>query len=692
MNSSGLGLIAGTNGPDPYAAFVNASGLVAPPLSGFMNGQFTTGAISASGLALVGGADNVSAYVAQLLPDGTITPISAPLNIVESVAINDSGVGLIGGEGTGINPYAAYVFPDGSLTPITTTLSDAGHIYTVSINQSGNGVIGGWDDNMVTLNFAFTVTSDGNAVPIDLDTPDFCEINSSAINSSGTILLGGQDFDANCAVAYLVNGTVTPLLNCSSSGVINCAALNDSGLGLIAGNLAGTAYAAIVQPDGNLIAVFDSPMSGSINGIALNEAGIGLIGGSIDSSAYLALVAPNGALTPLNASDPSVINSVAFGPFAFNAIADQAVPTACGPFGSAIYSQLTANSALNTHFIQKNKIWSQPYNNSETTTTRNPASIFGDEKLLASNEALLPSFSQSFLSLSPTAEATVKNSKAPVSKRNSIWIQPFGDYIHVKKQGSNPTFSNEIGGALIGYERENTNYIVGATLGYAFNYIDYSQSLGHCKLQEEMASLYGAFYANHFWLASALWGGIYQFHNKRHTFSHITSKGHSHGWILAPYLEMASPWQIGSSGKCYIEPFFSLNWVNNWQHSFTESGHSGLNLKMPRIHDSLLQSELGLRFYERLVYGWGDFCLEEKFSYINLAPFGFKSTNTAFVGSPSNFPIAIGTSKTQNLGAFQILGAFVPRNSCCYGGFSFQASAGSSFQSYFGSLFWGVNF
>ena len=114
---------------------------------------------------------------------------------------------------------------------------------------------------------------------------------------------------------------------------------------------------------------------------------------------------------------------------------------------------------------------------------------------------------------------------------------------------------------------------------------------------------------------------------------------------------------------------------------------------MKGLYSSLLQSEAGLRFYERFAYGWGDFCLEEKVSYVNQAPFHFNSVETSFVGAASSFPIAVGSSKVENLGSIQLFGSFVPNDERYpFGGFMLQAMANGSYQSYFASVFSGVNF
>jgi uncharacterized protein with beta-barrel porin domain len=272
-------------------------------------------------------------------------------------------------------------------------------------------------------------------------------------------------------------------------------------------------------------------------------------------------------------------------------------------------------------------------------------------------------------------------------------VAPFGNYVHLKAQGTIPSYTNEIGGALLGYDREELNYLIGASVGYAFNYVQYSQGQGHSKIQEEIASFYTSCYTEHFRFTGVLWGGLYQLSNVRHTLSLITSTGKTHGWILDPHIELASPWAMDQKEFYFVEPFIMFDWVNIWQKQFTETGPAGFNLQMGSVYGSLLQSEAGLRFYQLFAYGWGELSLEEKVSYVNQAPFNFNSTTTSFVASASTFPIAVASTKIENLASLQLIGSFTPRNkSYPFGGFALQSMANASYQSYYASVFTGMNF
>jgi hypothetical protein len=275
----------------------------------------------------------------------------------------------------------------------------------------------------------------------------------------------------------------------------------------------------------------------------------------------------------------------------------------------------------------------------------------------------------------------------------SIWAAPFNSYVRQAAQGDISSFSNEVAGAIAAFEYHPSNFLLGGGLGYAFNYTHFSEHLGHGKLQEEMAFLYGAFKQKYVWINAALWGGLYQVHSERHTLSLITSKTHTHGWILSPHIEVAAPFEVIKTNRLSMEPFLMFDWVNNWQHHFTEKGRSGFNVVMKDQYNSLLRSELGLRLYEQLHYNWGKLLFEEKLSYINQAPFHVQRATTFFVASASTFPVATGSSKVQNLGGVGVQASFLPWNqSYPYGTLNFQGEFGSSSQLYFVSAELGMNF
>ena len=140
-----------------------------------------------------------------------------------------------------------------------------------------------------------------------------------------------------------------------------------------------------------------------------------------------------------------------------------------------------------------------------------------------------------------------------------------------------------------------------------------------------------------------------------------------------------------------LELFGMLDWVNNWQSHFSETGPTGLFV--PEHYSSLLRSEAGARFYERLERSWGQVLFIEKLSYVNQTPFQLGDTSVSFAVSDLFFPVSMGSTQSQNLGAIEFHCLIVPeRPNSFYGSIDLQGEFGSSFQSYFAAATIGRTF
>jgi hypothetical protein len=496
----------------------------------------------------------------------------------------------------------------------------------------------------------------------------YSEINSVAINETGVGLIGGSN-DSNAAYAALVSSdqssptVVLSGLPSTTSSYIASVGINNSGSGIIGGTFGNPSsdpgYAALVSPGGQVTPLSVNISKGNINSVAINDAGVGLIGGldAANLSPYAALVAPGGQVTPLNLQIPAVgIFSVAIN----DGILDEATPKSISSNWGVFNSQFAASFALNSHMTAKHRSTNEVEHQ--------------DLASLASADDNLPI----------SSGAVEKNSKKP----STVWVAPFGNYVHQKAEGASPTSNNSIGGFLLGYDYSYSDLMFGGALGYAYNYMGFGSG-NHGSVQEELATFYGSYERDYLLVNFALWGGFYELYNKRNTLSVATSKGNTEGWIFSPHLEIASPFKRGIS----FEPFVMLDYVNNWQGGYTEKGSSGLNLIVDKHYSSVLRSEAGLRLFEEWDIKRGKFVFGQKVSYVNQAPFYFGPVTTSFVASASSFPIAIGASHVQNLGALELNASFLPWNEKYpYVSFGVQAEAGSSYQSYFGNIEIGKSF
>jgi hypothetical protein len=667
MNSAGTAFITGKDGTSGYYAFVSPSGALSSSTVALSSNDPLYGSINNSGSAIIGSQSGTSnGYVAQVAPDGTVTPVSLEnVRVIDSVALNDEGVGLVGGEGSTAIAYASFVSADGTATPVSNIPVDSiGRIYSVDINESGKGVIGGFADND---SYAAFVTSEGATTLSPLpESTHF--MRGVAINASGVGLIAGHSVGGSPDVyagSVAADGTVTPLFDSPFEGELYSADLNNTGTGIIGGRQESNLYAAFVGADGTVTPIFSTSTAGQINAVAISESGVGLLGGAAGSDAYAALVAPNGAITALNVSGGSSLASVAIIP---GGLDGAVTPTSVSFAASTPHVQLAATSALETRFIDNNVVWQSAQNGS--------VAMREDELLVYTSHAG---------ALPPGA--------FPDGTSNAVWLEPFGNLFYVDADGSLPRFRNYVVGGLLGYDHRADTYMVGAAAGYGFNRILLSNDLGDGHLHEGLASLYGAYYSDHFWIGAAAWIGGYYLYNTRRTLGSIESTGKTHGWVASPHIEFASPWAFEGSQRSFFEPFIAFDWVGNWQNAYTETGPSGLNVEMPHVRNSLLQIEAGLRFYQLFGMNWGSIRLEEKVSYINQNPSNTTSVSTSFVGASSTFPVAVSSARVQNLASGRVSATFIPnRANLPYGGGSVEATVNSRYQSYFFSLFIGYEF
>src|SRR5579862_7803162 len=328
-----IGGIDLTGGP-PYAALVSSSGQLIPLACGdptATSGIIQSVSMNFAGISLIGGQQSLSsttpAYAAFVSSSGEITPLPiaglpAMHGIIYSVAINNFGSGIIGGQDLDGPIYAALVPPSGnSLTVLEfpSLVAAGGVVRSVAINDSGNSLLGGQVLSGDLPSFAASVSPSGDMTPLNLTGGISVSgvISSVAINGSGKGLIGGQNLDLSemqpAYAAFVTSNSVTPFTltggGIATTGEIASVGINDSGNGIVGGqDLVDPqpGYAALVSSSGDVIPLQLTggiATTGVINSVAINSSGNGIIGGqdyfSPSQPAYAALVSSSGTVTPL---------------------------------------------------------------------------------------------------------------------------------------------------------------------------------------------------------------------------------------------------------------------------------------------------------------------------------------------------------------------------------------------------------
>lgn len=629
MNASGEGLIGGTSGVNAYAAFVSPSGLLTPIQGLIAPGEIYTVSINQSGKGIVGGGVAASSipYAAFVDSSGTALSLTGlpPSGLIYGVAIDETGQGIIGGKGPLNSAYAALASPDGTTTPLV-GLPATGAIFWVANNQSGTKFIGGQEN---TSAYAAFVSPNGTLTPVS-GLPQGL-LYSVAINDNGDGIIGGSSLSLPYAALVSSNGTAQTIVGLPGlNGIIYNVALNNSGTGLIAGFSANRPYGSFVSPDGSLTPLIGLPSGpGFLDGIALHSSGVAIIGGKSAGAPFAALVAPNGQLTFLDGlPSQGEINSIAI------ATLDNLVPKKIGLFDSWANSQFALSHALTQHCI----------------------------------------FHRNFNQCGCCDG---------VEEAYSLWIAPFGNYVHEKGHQIDPGFSNKIAGVLLGLDYNACqDVVIGGGLAYSYNDVHHFKHLGLARINQESAVVYTTIYQPYFCFNAALWGGLYQATNTRNSFNIITSKAKPCGWNITPHFEVSSSMTLCSWEEYIFEPFAMFDWANHWQNHYRERGFSGFNIRLKDHHISMLRSEIGIRLYETFECDWGLLIIEEKASYVNRTPFNNKSATASFIGSISSFDVDICNGSGQNHGLAAIHFEFIPCGlQNIYASLDYQGEFGRSFES-----------
>ncbi len=720
-----LGIIGGgvlDSSTPPYVALVRQDNtlLVVDGLPQ-ENAIVLSASMNQSGLSLIGGGNpntlSTPPYTALIKPDGQVQAVSgitSTLGVFWSVALNDSNEGILGGVLNGGDLYAVKLDSTGAVEPVL-GLPSSGSAQAVAINKSGAALIGGGDNVNLGQLAAFVPVS-GSAVLLFGTTPPNGYINAVALNDFDVGLIGGeQGPGANEGYAAIVkadNSVVTLPLNLGANSSINTVALNNSGQGFIGGGtsaglylasvdtatesfseifvttlsyevfsssinesgvlLAGTVQGAFplagmaffVKPNQEIVFVKDLPDNLVLYRAKINQDGIGLIGGYYgappNSPGYAAIVAPDGTATSLTGAFQQLNHGIA-GVSMIEGGGIRTSPEAMSGYLNSMNTHISVSAALEAHLTRECGMGQKSSQNKKLALVTDVRGVQGKNR--------------------------------DEQSQYNLWATPFGSFIHQDQDGVNPSYTNDVAGLLIAFDCSYNEFMVGTGIGYAYNYFEYGANLGHGNVQEETLVCYGAFQRKHFWVNAAFWGGIYQLYNKRFAFGFIPSEARTNGWIFAPHMELGLPCSIRSRGRTSFEPFVMVDWLNNWQDGFTETGASGLNLIMQNKYTSLVRVETGARLYENIPYSWGEIIFEEKLSYVNQTPIHFEPMTTSFVASNSTFPIAIGSTQVQNMVGAEFHTTIVPLNQKIpYFSLDLQGNWGNHYQSYYVGLEIGETF
>jgi hypothetical protein len=268
----------------------------------------------------------------------------------------------------------------------------------------------------------------------------------------------------------------------------------------------------------------------------------------------------------------------------------------------------------------------------------------------------------------------------PKNTHSQLWTMGFGQFSRQNAQDETPTFDFTSGGFFVAYDYGNTDQgCIGALSGYSYSSIQQKQSMGNSHLNAGYLSVYGTRSFSDFFIDAAIWGEYMGVDQKRvisFPGFHETAKSSYHAEQLDLHFGTGYDFNIKTGT---VEPFGLLDWVFDWDPSYSEKGAAPYNMKVSSKTSWMLRFETGLNGYKTTVCNWGVFIAQAKLSYVYKKPHHVGHLNAAIIGAPASFVVEA-FSGEQNL-VSPALELFWQTNWNSYGSVSYNGEFGSGYKS-----------
>lgn len=269
--------------------------------------------LGATTTGLLGGQDNLgqpwAATIGETSTDIHTIPFSFSTGQIRSVALNNQGFGLIGGQVNG-SSYVASIDPSSNLTRIL-GLTDPGSVFGVAINNQGIGLVA---NSSSTTTDGYKIVGN-TASPITF--PGTSSMSSCAINDSNVGIFAGIS-GGNMYAAWYVSDLLFPISGFAVGGALEEVALNESGTAIIGGidiTIPADPYVYIVAPSSTTATQVFTGTGGEVTSVAINKSGVGVfgirsaVGGTM--GAFLGAVSGGTTNAILELPNPAGLNAVA---------------------------------------------------------------------------------------------------------------------------------------------------------------------------------------------------------------------------------------------------------------------------------------------------------------------------------------------------------------------------------------------
>ncbi|MCH9616900.1 MAG: hypothetical protein SP4CHLAM5_03920 [Chlamydiia bacterium] len=236
-----------------------------------------------------------------------------------------------------------------------------------------------------------------------------------------------------------------------------------------------------------------------------------------------------------------------------------------------------------------------------------------------------------------------------------FWIDGFVDFANGGAENQNVPFDFITGAVLVGVDFESAykENILGIAAGYANSWVEDNRGMGSSDISSLAATIYTDYMYDILYMQGAFWAVLELTNNQRiisYPGVHAKATSNFTGWQINPHVELGV--SVGNK-MLDVQPYIAFDYVQNQQDGFTETGAGTFNMTQKAQKSSMLQTEVGMRFYQgvnRCYYRLG---IKEKISFINRVPFDTGKVTTA-IFNVDHFVTLTSFTQTQTLAAVSL--------------------------------------
>lgn len=196
------------------------------------------------------------------------------------------------------------------------------------------------------------------------------------------------------------------------------------------------------------------------------------------------------------------------------------------------------------------------------------------------------------------------------NRATRLWVLPFGNWLHEKKQGEQIGFHATTRGVALGLDHQFFHsWTLGIGGAYSASDLSWSLGRGYAYIESGYVSMYSDLFVGNFFLGLSGYGGkdFYDAHRHIH-FSSIDRQASSHFNGIDGGAQIRMAYYFGTP-SFQLYPYATADYLYLKNQSFQESGADSLNLRVESYTSSTLRATAGgaLSFVDRNPNG--TFCI-----------------------------------------------------------------------------------